>query len=107
MKLSGVRWRASIRQCLAVKQPHKFYLFDSNHIARCIGWRHGLEIINREIKSKVSSTLSLMFREGEIGRFGGENGKYYLYGIEKFFEPDMITLKKEYKKRISELEQFK
>jgi Rps23 Pro-64 3,4-dihydroxylase Tpa1-like proline 4-hydroxylase len=107
MKLSGIRWRTAIRECLAVKESHQFYLTNSNYIARCIAWHHSLEIINREIKSKISSTLSLMFREGEIGRFGGENGKNYLYGLKKFFESDMTTLKKMYKSRISELEQFK
>lgn len=104
MKLSDIKWRTAIRQCLAVKEPDQFFLSNSSHIARCISGHHNLEIMNREIKSKISSTLSLMFREGEIGRFGGENGKNYLYGIEKFFENDMTTLKKKYKRRISELE---
>lgn len=107
MKLTSIKWREEIRNCITTTQPLQFYLANSNQIARCIAYNQGLEIINRDVRSKISSTLSLMFREGEIGRTGGENGKDFLYGIEKFFEQDMITLKKEYRNRLSELEQYK
>jgi hypothetical protein len=105
MKLANIKWRSEIRKCITPSDPNQFYIATSTQIAQCISYNNELEIINRDIKGKISSTLSLMWKEGEIGRCGSENGKDYYYGIAKFFEPNksMTNLKKEYEERLGEL----
>ena len=107
MQLANIKWRAEIRMCITPLDPKKFYLATSSEISSCIAINNNIQVITRDIKSKISSTLSLMFKEREVGRYGGENGKDYQYGISNFFESDMVTLKKEYVKRLPELDQYK
>jgi len=100
MKLTNIKWRSEIRSCITPENPkEQFYIATSTQIASCIAYRNDLEIINRDIKSKISSTLSSMFKEGEIGRFGGDFGKDYLYGIKEFFNSDSVTISPKYAKQ--------
>lgn len=77
----------------------EFYIATATQIASRIAHRNDLELINRDIKAKVSCALSLMFREGEIGRYAGEFGRNHLYGIKEFFEKDLVTIKSKYHKQ--------
>src|SRR5258708_7097630 len=88
MRLANIKWRDEIRRCITPENDNDFYLATSSQISSCLCSYNDVEVITREIKSKISSTLSLMFGEGEIGRMGGKNGRDYLYGVAKFFEDD-------------------
>ncbi|MGN6604449.1 MAG: hypothetical protein ACTHK8_18465 [Ginsengibacter sp.] len=96
MKIANIKWRDEIRRCITPEND-EFSLATSSEISSCIAYNHNIEILTREIKSKISSTLSLMFREGEIGRVGGENGKDYLYGVKEYFNSDGITINIKFK----------
>lgn len=107
MKLANIKWRDEIRTCITPHNPEIFYLATSSQIASCIAYKFDIKAITRDIKSKISSTLSLMFREGRIGRMGDVNGKDFMYGVIDFFENNKTTLKNEYIKRLGELEQYR
>lgn len=101
LALANIKWRKEIRHCLTLSTD--FHLMSSNEIAACVVKTNNLPGIDRNIKTKVSSTLSLMHKEGEIGRVRLKHTADFFYGIKEYFESDLTTLKAEYLPRIEHL----
>ncbi|MFW0717498.1 hypothetical protein [Pedobacter sp. N23S346] len=74
----NLKWREEIRYCLNKRKS----ILSSNEISECVCIRHNIEP-DRNIRLKISTTLSKMFDEGEIGRSG--NNRDYKYGLKKLF----------------------
>lgn len=79
----NLKWREEIRHCLKNRKE----LLSSAEISNCVCIRHDTEP-NRNIKLKVGTTLSMMFNEGEIGRYIPDGLKDYRYGLGEFFNKD-------------------
>jgi hypothetical protein len=95
-----IRWRKEIRYCiLKYADGNPPSLATSNELADCVANVNGLDKADRNIKVKISTSLSLMFsnpKKREVGRITSNNGEDYLYGDLRFFEEDGETLKAEY-----------
>lgn len=102
-RVANLKWRKEVRDCLNL--PHKF-LLTSNEIASCVAVRNKLDAVDRNIKTKISATLSLLYSEKEIGRILEPNGREFLYGRSDYFEPDMVTIKREYENKLMNLVQI-
>jgi len=76
-----IKWRKEIRDCL---ENRSSILSTSAEIADCVAERNGL-VADRNIKVKISTTLSLMFKEGEIGRLPFDGETDFKYGDKKYF----------------------
>jgi hypothetical protein len=99
-----IRWKESIRWCLEVDSDNAFFFIKNPaFVAKCIASKHGVEI-TRDIKNKISTTLSTMFNAGEIGRVQYKGNTYY--GLTKFFEGETLeSLKTKYVDRLEDLRQ--
>lgn len=99
-----IKWRESIMWCLSVDVKNPFYFIKSSvGVHKCIAYKHSIEI-TADIKNKIATTLSMMFKEQKhIGRIE-HNGTFY-YGLKELFEDDYVTLKKEYRKKMKELKE--
>lgn len=99
-----IQWKEAIKNCLAIDnnapQFPQYFLKTPAFISDCVAWTNGVEI-SRDIKNKIASTLSFMFKEGSVGRIQ-HNGKTY-YGLAQYFNKDLTTIKKEYQRHISQL----
>lgn len=96
-----IKWRRSIEWCLEVdSQNKKYFLKNSPGVCNCIAFKHKVDL-TPDIKNKIATTLSMMFRDQLIGRLLID-GTYY-YGLPTFFEKDLKTLKKEYLKDVKQL----
>lgn len=85
LSLTNIIWRNEIRNWFKVSNAkHQFYLATTNEIVSCLAYRKGLKI-NRDIKVKISTSLSSMFQEGKIGRVTGQSGRNHLYGYKRVF----------------------
>lgn len=91
-KNAGIKWRESIIWCLDTKQKELF-IKTPLFISKCISQKHNVQV-NRDIKNKIATTLSLMFGLKLIGRISHEGVTYY--GLPKYFKDDMTTLKREF-----------
>ncbi len=99
-----IGWKESIKWCLNVDAENPFYFVKTPaFVAKCIASKHGVEI-TRDIKNKISTTLSIMFNQGLIGKIN-HNGKSF-YGIAELFKKDLITLKPDYAKVVDELNKY-
>lgn len=98
----AIKWRESINWCLTVdSHSPKYFLKTTAGVYNCVAYKHKVEI-DAQMKSKVGSTLSLMFRQKLIGRYEHVNGNHY-YGLLEFFEKDCTTIKKKYAKDLDQL----
>lgn len=99
-----IRWKDSIKWCLEVDKENPFYFIKNTaYVAKCIANKHGVEI-TRDIKNKISTTLSVMYNQKEIGRIQ-YNGNTF-YGLPEFFEAENLdVLKKEYQAGLDNLRQ--
>lgn len=89
----SIKWRKAIRYCLTGAKQ----LLRSVDIAEFIALENRLPAADRNIKMKVSTTLSLMFAEGKVGRVSLANGdRDYYYGFIDYFSDDKETLKSEF-----------
>ena len=89
-----IKWRDSIKWCLEIDAANKIYFLKSGAgVYKCIAFKHKVDITS-EIKNKINISLSSLFKEGTIGRIQ-YNGVFY-YGLTKFFNDDLITLKQQY-----------
>lgn len=96
-----IQWKESIKNCLTDESiQSSYFLKTPAFISNCVSWTYGVEL-TRDIKNKIATTLSVMFNQGLIGRVS-HNGKTY-YGLDKFFEKDMTTLKKKYAEWVEDL----
>ena len=93
-----IHWREEIRRCLKNRIGNSV-LINSNAVAQCVAYRNELTI-NRNIKLKIATTLSMMYREGEIGRTEKEKDSDYFYGNKELFQKDLKTLKKDVLKNV-------
>lgn len=98
-----IKYRESIRWCLDVDARNsKFFLKTAQGVYKCIEFLYKTEL-DSKTKSKVSTTLSMMHKEGLIGRLYHEVKNAHYYGLESFFEKDLVTLKKKYEKDFEQL----
>jgi hypothetical protein len=98
-----IKYRESIRWCLDVDARNsKFFLKTAQGVYNCIAFKHKIDI-DSKTKSKISTTLSMMHKEGLIGRLYHEGKNAHYYGLASFFEKDLVTLKKKYEKDFEEL----
>lgn len=89
-----IRWKESINWCITVDSENPYYFIKTpTYISKCIASKHGVEV-TRDIKNKIATNLSQMFKQKLIGRI--QHGGASYYGLTKFFKNDRITLKKEY-----------
>lgn len=100
----SIPWKDSIKDCLYTEKGApdypNYFLKTPAFISNCVAWTYGVEL-TRDIKNKIASTLSFMFKEGAVGRIQ-HNGKTY-YGLPQFFKDDLVTIKKEFQNKIAEL----
>jgi hypothetical protein len=91
-----IKWRESIDWCLTIDSNNpKYFLKNSAGVSLCIGFKHTIDI-DTNIKNKIATTLSGLFKEGTIGRI--TIGSTHYYGLLKFFKKnDLTELKDEYK----------
>lgn len=103
-EVTTIHWKDSIRWCLEVDASNPLYFIKTPaFVAKCIAQKHGVEI-TRDIKNKISTTLSIMFNAKEIGRIQHQSKTFY--GLSKFFEGENLDeLKAEYKDKIDKLRQ--
>lgn len=91
-----IKWKKSVYGCLEVdKGKARWFLKSISSTSKCIAKRYSIDI-NRDARNKIATTMSLMYKAGEIGRMTWEGITYY--GLPEFFEADLNTLKKEYEK---------
>jgi hypothetical protein len=96
-----IQWKESIKKCLLSDNDEKYcFLQTPAYVSNCVAWTHGVNL-TRDIKNKVSTTLSIMFNQSLLGKIQ-HNGKTY-YGNPKYFKSDLITLKEKYVEWIREL----
>jgi hypothetical protein len=86
-----IKWRDEIRKCMRGVEDQSIFtsyevILDSietrNHI-----------VASRKVKNSIITTLSLMFRDGIIGRTEFDN--IYYYGMKELFTDDDLTIVKE------------
>jgi hypothetical protein len=98
-----IRWKESIKWCLEVDADNPYYFIKKPlFVSKCIAKKHGVEITT-DIKNKISTTLSIMFNQGLIGRIQYNGASYY--GLPKFFKKNLTELKEEYKDKLEMLRQ--
>lgn len=98
-----IRWKESVKWCLETDATNPYYFIKTPlFVAMCIAKKHGVEI-TRDIKNKISTTLSIMFNQKEIGRTQHNGASYY--GLPEFFKKDLMELKDEYQDKIDLLRQ--
>ena len=96
-----IRWKEAVKQCIFQESVQPMYFLKTPaFISNCVAWTYGVDV-TRDIKNKVATTLSIMFTNKELGRIQ-HNGKTY-YGETKFFKPDLVTLKREFKEWVEDL----
>lgn len=99
-----IGWKESIKWCLTVDINNGYFFVKTPaFVAKCIASKHGVEI-TRDIKNKISTTLSIMHNQGLIGRLQ-HNGKSF-YGMPELFKKDLVTLKPENAKIVDELNKY-
>lgn len=89
-----IKWREEVRQCLYNKAENRYFLSKHHEIIGCIEYKKGITA-NRKIKNALISTLSIMYKEGELGR--AKVGNDWVYGYAELFKSDLNTVKNEYK----------
>lgn len=94
-KNAVIKIREEVRRCLSFENEN-IYLKSSTAVSDCIAATNGI-IVTRELRSKITSTLSLMYREGEIDKLDNGGVQAY-YGLKKYFNKGKI--KKEFEKKI-------
>jgi hypothetical protein len=98
VKNTIIKWRDEIRACLGIDDDTEDELYTATDIARCVAIRHGLDVTS-DMKNKISTTLSIMHRSGDIGRIQQESGKSY-YGVVRLFDETLKNLKPEYQELV-------
>lgn len=101
--VGDIKWRDSIRWCLEIDADNSsYFLKNSVAVYKCIAFKHGIDI-SSDIKNKIATTLSMLFKErDEVGRISYNNTFYY--GVSKFFKEGLTELKNEY---INDLKKLK
>ena len=94
----NLKWRKEIRRCLNGANR----LMNSVAIAECIRIVNKLPGLDRNITTKISTTLSLMYSSGEIGRIQGEGEREFYYGLKEYFEENRGALKSKHKKMMKQ-----
>lgn len=87
-----LKWRDEIRGCMQRVDNGEYILVTPQQVVSCIEYKNSIAA-DRNIKNKIATTLSLMHREGEIGRVESDNGS--IYGHKSLFKNDLKTLKNE------------
>ena len=96
-----IKWRDSVKWCLEIDSKNfRYFLKSAAGVYKCIAFKHKVDI-TPDIRNKIATTLSLMFKEGTIGRILHNNTHYY--GLKEFFNDDLTDLKDEFKKDIERL----
>lgn len=95
-----IKWRESILWCLDVDDNPEFFLKTALALSECVAYKNAIDV-NADIKLKIGTTLSIMHRIGKIGRISFRNSSYY--GLAKYFNEDLQTLKPEYEKNLKKL----
>src|ERR1035438_3294019 len=65
-----IQWKESIKNCLdySLENENKnYFLRTPAFVATCVAYKYGVEL-TRDIKNKISTTLSIMFHQSAIGR---------------------------------------
>lgn len=96
--------KQSVLDCLEIEKDRQdfpqYFLKTPTFISNCVAWCYAVDV-NTDIKNKIASTLSFMFKEGIVGRIKHNNKTYY--GLAKFFEKDLVTVKKKYQNNVAQL----
>lgn len=88
-----IKWRDEIRKCLRGADEKPFFT-SYEVIVNSIETKYHL-VASRKIKNSIITTLSLMFKEGAIGRT--EINDIYYYGFKELFTTkDLTVIKGEY-----------
>jgi hypothetical protein len=87
-----IRWREEVRKCLGILSG-EYRIATFSDVLGCIEWNNGIQA-DKVMKNKVITTLSMMHKEGEIGK-APIQGHYY-YGYKELFDDTLMRLKKEY-----------
>lgn len=99
-----IGWKESIKWCLSVDIDNSYFFVKTPaFVAKCIASKHGVEV-TRDIKNKISTTLSIMHNQSLIGRVQ-HNGKSF-YGMPELFKKDLVTLRPENIKIVDELNKY-
>lgn len=97
----SIKWRESIFWCLNIDaQNPEYFLKSAAGVYKCIAYKHKIEVTS-DIKSKIGTSLSMLFQQKKIGRLM-LNGISH-YGLLEFFDNDLVTLKKKYEKDLKKL----
>jgi hypothetical protein len=97
-KFIKIKWREEVRACL--KNSAGYHILRTSYaISQCVAWRNAVSE-NRNLKLKIGTTLSMMFRDKEIGRVVLPNKRDFYYGDASLFRDDLKTIKKELKDKI-------
>lgn len=88
----NISWQVFIQQCLETRKD--FYALKTPaQISTCISINFGFAP-TREMKNNIATTLSNLFYDEKIGRISINNKSYY--GLSKYFNSDLTTLKPKY-----------
>lgn len=90
-----IKWRDEIRGCMRRVDNGDYLFVTAQQIIECIEYKNSI-VADRNIKNKVATTLSIMHKEGEIGRIESPDGS--IYGHKTLFNNDLKTAKKQYRK---------
>lgn len=95
----NIQWQDSVKWCMELNTDVPAYFIKTPaFFSECIAIKHGVEI-TRDMKNKISTTLSVMFNKGLAGRI--EKGTQTYYGSPTFFKKDkegrLTELKSMYK----------
>lgn len=99
MRIARLRREISVANPIKLVYEIKKCLVDENNkaipvlmssIVRSVESKMGIEV-GREVKNKLVSTLSRMYKNGEIGK--AEYDGYIYYGLPELFEENKKTLK--------------
>ncbi|RKR83875.1 hypothetical protein BDD43_4090 [Mucilaginibacter gracilis] len=96
-----IKWRESIKWCLDIDSENpRYFIKNAAGVYKCIAFKHTIDI-TAEIKTKITVTLSSLFKDKQIGRVM-HNGVYY-YGIKEFFKDGLEELKDNYVSNLDKL----
>jgi len=99
-----IRWRDSVKWCLEVDSRNpSYFLKNAAGVYNCIAFKHKIDI-TPDMKNKIATTLSSLFKEKTIGRIM-HDGSFH-YGISQFFNDELNEIKEEYKINLSNLKQI-
>lgn len=92
-KVANLKWRKEIIECLEINNSNgRKAIYTSLEIAECVAQRNKLEFIDRNIKTKISTTLSLMHKDKRVGRVQIPNTNEFYYSVKENFVDKELTI---------------